>query len=179
MQCSLTRPKHFQAIPGPSRYHGLCHSEVSNVTCPSVKGCPRIQHQRANETMARSPSPDVPGSRGRRLPSRSPSPDVPAGGVWQCPGCCTLNAGKELFCTHCGIRRELQQVWHEGDWFCSECGNHNYWYRKECKFTWCPTVTWKPGDWTCPLCGNHNYSSKLFCNRRHPPCHFPKPGVLD
>ena len=160
----------------------LCLPDVVCFQVPHPRGATSKNHN-TNETSTSSSqpggSPDVPASARPRSRSRSPSPDVPPGGVWQCTECNTLNPGKELFCTGdgCGVRRQLQQVWLPGDWFCSECGNHNFWYRKECKFTWCPRATWKPGDWTCPRCGNHNYSSKLFCNRKHPPCNFPKPGT--
>ena len=122
---------------------------------------PRLIARR--DRVARSPS----GSPSDR-PPRSPSPaaDVPPGGCWQCSKCCSLNPGGALYCMRstCQERRALVQVWHDGDWFCDLCGNHNFKHRKTCCFTWCPSTMRKPGDWTCPGCGNHNYSSRQVCN---------------
>ena len=131
---------------------------------------------------------EVPESRRHRDRSCSPSPhdrscspspvaDITLpDGVWQCPGCNSLNNAsgpRSMWCCGCSERRPLVQVWKPGDWFCKYCGNHNFRGRRSCNNTWCPSMTTKPGDWVCPNCGNHNYSSRLVCNSNS--CRFRKP----
>ena len=100
--------------------------------------------------------------------SRSPSQEIPAEGVWSCSACQSLNSRHKLFCGRedCEARRPHLQTWHDGDWHCDMCGNHNFWFRKTCAWNHCVT-----NDWMCPNCGNQNFSDRKWCNRfvcRHP-----------
>lgn len=71
-----------------------------------------------------------------------------------------------MMCSNCRALRPMMYELKPGDWFCPECGNHNFRYRATCNNTHCPTMVRKPGDWRCKRCGNHNYASRRFCNTR-------------
>ena len=79
----------------------------------------------------------------------------------------------KMLCGSCGAHAPLLQRWHEGDWFCNVCGNHNFAPRR-INNTYCPTMKLKPGDWVCSRCTNHNHAKNLVCNTRW--CRLPKPA---
>lgn len=58
----------------------------------------------------------------------------------------------------------------EGDWKCSECGEHNFKRRTVCRG--CPNVNPKnaeenehPGDWKCVNCTEHNFARRKTCRK--------------
>ena len=97
---------------------------------------------------------------------------LPEDGAWECPECASMNLRSTMRCP-CGCLRPLVQDWRDGDWFCRDCGNHNFKWRKACANTYCLTMDVKPGDWVCIRCGNHNFSKNRFCNTKW--CRKPKP----
>ena len=101
----------------------------------------------------------------------SPTRDFPFGGIWSCTECHCLNLRHRLFCKRkgCGARRPTLQAWTDGDWYCYDCGNHNFHWRTQCAWNGCPT-----NNWECPHCGNENYADRKVCNRNS--CRHPRPA---
>ena len=113
---------------------------------------------------ARSESPGSTTSEESRRSSPSPQWDMER--AWQCPRCDSMNLRSKMYCASrgCEFPRPLLQQFKPADWFCGECGNHNYRNRAVCNNTHCPTMRYKPGDWICSRCGNHNYANRSVCN---------------
>jgi hypothetical protein len=88
-------------------------------------------------------------------------------GAWQCR-CDNLIPKWKLFCDRpaCGFRRPQLQNFEDGDWYCRECGHHNFKRKTACAWRSCPTMLDKPGDLDCPVCKNHNFARREFCNSR-------------
>ena len=100
---------------------------------------------------------------------------LPHEGAWQCPVCASLNLRNKIVCAvrGCHRGRPLTQQFKKGDWFCRDCGSHNYARRATCCNTHCPSLPFKPGDWRCPQCSNHNYAHRTVCNSAR--CKTPRP----
>ena len=116
------------------------------------------------KALPKSPPPRSESTSSSR--SQSPSQVCDTERAWQCPRCDSMNSRSAMFCAswRCEFPRPLLQEFKPGDWFCTECGNHNFRNRVGCNNTHCPTVRYKPGDWMCTRCGNHNYASRFACN---------------
>ena len=114
--------------------------------------------------------------------SRSSGVEVAAGeetppkGTWTCGECGSFVPYRKHLCTKVGCSgfKWIQRPIRRGDWFCPDCGNHNFRSALECRWNDCPTKLFKDGDWVCPGCGNHNFSSRLVCNSRK--CEHRKPA---
>merc|ERR1719203_1068802 len=80
----------------------------------------------------------------------------------------------------------------QGDWMCTNCGEHNFARNVACRKCGAPKVAGyggagmgmgmamgkgmyqdaKPGDWVCTSCGDHNFARNEACRK----CGAPKPS---
>ena len=179
----------LQSPPHPPRWHKTAPSPRPPLLRPAPPGYPPPLHKQA-PLQPRQPAPPLHPPRRALLRARvigaassssgvparsespvsssssSPSPEWDMERAWQCPHCDSMNLRSKMFCASrgCEFPRPLLQQFKPGDWFCGECGNHNYKTRVGCNNTHCPTMRYKPGDWVCSRCGNHNYASRSVCN---------------
>ena len=99
-------------------------------------------------------------------------------GVWETAEQDQVEANKHQDCDLSPVPDKESALWvclmqkfraELGDWFCTECNNHNKGFLKVCNWSACETR-----DWRCS-CGNLNRSNCVVCNRRDPPCFQRRP----
>jgi len=60
-----------------------------------------------------------------------------------------------------GGEREMK----EGDWTCTQCGNHNFASRVNCNKCGAVREGFREGDWICKACRNHNFAKNMTCKK--------------
>ncbi|KAJ1687781.1 hypothetical protein LUZ63_019171 [Rhynchospora breviuscula] len=132
-------------------------------------------------------------------------------GDWDCRRCRYLNFSKRDSCQRCGepkvglgapgldystgggaLCNPVNWAVKPGDWYCYNCGVHNYASRSNCFKCGGATKTdsavtqswgfshepaqqgWKSGDWICSRmgCNEHNYASRTECFRCSTPRYY-------